>query len=142
LPRPVYKKCLDCYTNRGSFWTNSVENLIKETEGNIGVKTRGTCIETGYKSIAIIPIPYKDKNIGLIQLNDFEENRFSKDIINNIEDLAYAIGIVIGDLDIQKAKEYEKKEIVKNNLRCIIKDIQDVSESILKKHTSKDAPFV
>lgn len=128
------KRCLTCYTKNGSFWTNSAKQLIDETDGDVGVRTRGTCIETGYKSIAIIPIPLKGTNIGLIQLNDFEENKFSPEIIENVEELATMIGCVIGHLDANAALKLEKKKLVKDNLKFIVKDLKNISEAILKKN--------
>jgi hypothetical protein len=132
---PEEKKCLQCYTKNGGFWTNSVKSLIEETNGQVGVaKIRGTCIETGYKSMAIIPIPYKNKNIGLIQLNDFEENKFNQDMIDNVEELAAMIGCVIGHLDMQKTLQLEKEKLLKQNLKLIIKELRNSAETILKKN--------
>lgn len=133
------RKCMDCYTRNGSFWTNSASNLIKETNGDIGFKTRGTCIESGYKSIAIIPIPYKDKNIGLIQLNDFEENKFSIDLISSVEDLAFMIGKVFEHLDEANINKDERRKVIKDNIKSIIKDLQRMSESILTKDAEAEA---
>jgi hypothetical protein len=127
------KRHLSCYTEHGSFWTNSAKALIDETKGDVGVKTRGTCIETGYKSIAIIPIPYKGINIGLIQLNDFEENKFTLDTIESVEELAAMIGCVIGHIDTTKALKNDKIRLAKENLKLITKDLKNMSESILKK---------
>lgn len=131
------KQCMDCYTKQGSFWTNSAQQLIDESKGDIGVRTRGTCIETGYKSIAIIPIPLKGINIGLIQLNDFETNKFSKEMIENIEELAAMIGCVIGHLDTQESLKEEKKRLIKENLKFIVKDLKSMSEAILKKNGNR-----
>lgn len=126
------KKNLKCFTERGSFWTNSTKCLIEETKGDIGVKTRGTCVEAGYKSIAIIPIPYKDKNIGLIQLNDFEENKFTLEIIEAIEEMAVMIGCLLGHMDLQNKIQEEKKNIIKNNIKSIAQTLRSMSENILK----------
>ena len=132
---PEEKQCLKCYTENGGFWTNSVQTLIDETEGQVGVSNvRGTYITSGYKSMAIIPIPLKGENIGLIQVNDFEENRFSEEMIENIEELATMIGCVIGHLDTQENLKKEKKALVKENLKLIVKDLKSMSESILKKN--------
>lgn len=137
---PEDKKCLECYTKNGGFWTNSVNTLIKETEGQVGVSNiRGTCITSGYKSMAIIPIPLKGENIGLIQVNDFEENRFNPEMISNIEELAAMIGCVIGHLDTQENLKNEKKRLVKENLKLIVKDLKNMSEAILKKNGNGDS---
>ena len=119
------KNCPKCYTKSGGFWTNSVDNLIKETEGNIGVKTRGTCVESGYKSIAIIPIPYKDKNMGLIQLNDFKENKFTNDLIDSVEILAAMIGKVLEKIDEEEAIKKERRKMKKKDLMAFITNLKE-----------------
>jgi hypothetical protein len=129
---PLEKKCLNCFTKFGGFKTNSVDQLVKETGGDIGIKTRGTCVESGYKSVAIIPIPFKGKNIGLIQLNDFYENKFTDEIISSIEAIAILIGNILGNLDIQNKVEEDKKQIIRQNIKNIIVDIKSMSERILK----------
>jgi len=86
------------FTGEGAFWTNSTTQLLgsltEKERQEIG-RTRNTCHDYGYESVALIPIHAKDKIIGLIQINDASENMFTLDKINEYQSLANNLGILI-----------------------------------------------
>lgn len=117
-----------CHTENGSFWTNSSTDTI----GDVNI-SRGTCIKTGYKTIVISPISYNGVNIGLIQLNDYQENKVNKNIVEAIEEIGSIIGATLGKFHFHKLNQIQKKEAIKNNVKFIIQELITLSESILKK---------
>ncbi len=87
---------LSFFTNYGSFWTNSTTELLASTtEEDRQARTRNRCNGEGYESVAIIPIKGDVDNIGLLQLNDFQRNRFTLENIKFYENLSQAIGITL-----------------------------------------------
>ena len=82
------------YTENGSFWTNSLSELLKENPANIKkIFTRSQCIDENYESIALVPIKAEKEVIGLIQVNDKRKNILSKDIVLFFEGIGSSIGI-------------------------------------------------
>jgi hypothetical protein len=87
---------LPYFTEKGSFWTNSTTRLLsttidKETLGRI----RNMCHNSGYESVALIPMKAGDRTLGLIQMNDPRENMFSPKIIEKCELIADRAGAVV-----------------------------------------------
>jgi hypothetical protein len=95
------------FTEKGSFWTNSSTQLLttmtKEERQEVG-RTRDTCHHFGYETIALIPIKVRGNNIGLIQLNDSREVMFTLQKIEQYEQIADHVGLVI--TNILKATEH------------------------------------
>jgi transcriptional regulator with GAF, ATPase, and Fis domain len=92
------------FTEKGSFWTNSTTQLLKSTtENELQGRTRNMCNHSGYESVALIPMKTGNTTLGLIQMNDPRENMFTLHDIENYEDIADRIGLVVFNaLEIQK----------------------------------------
>lgn len=112
------------YTKSGSFFMG--EGSTKELNDTVkfmNCMVRGKCMQEGYKSVAIIPIPYNNKNIGLIQLNSIKVNAFDISIIEIVEQIAFTIGKSIGKFICEEEERIVKKEKMKENLKAIVSDI-------------------
>lgn len=84
------------YTAGGSFWTNNSSRLAQEyTADDFGTEIRGTCIEAGYESVALVPIKADLEIVGLLQLNDRRQNRFTLTIIQFLEQIGASIGMAL-----------------------------------------------
>jgi hypothetical protein len=92
------------FTEKGSFWTNSTSQLLKEfTEKEKQTRTRNMCNYSGYESVALIPMRAGNITLGLIQMNDPRENMFTLKDVKNYEAIADRIGSVVLDvLEVQK----------------------------------------
>lgn len=85
---------LPFFTENGSFWTNNLPKLLKVNSKNIRkLFSRDNCINSGYKSMALIPIRTDNEITGLIQINDKRKDILSKEIIRNLELIGSSIGI-------------------------------------------------
>ena len=86
------------FTRDGAFWTNNttllLEGLTKKERQEIG-KTRNTCHDCGYESVALIPIRADGTTIGLIQMNDPRENMFTHRKIQKYQSLADHVGALV-----------------------------------------------
>ena len=87
---------LPFFTEGGSFWTNSTTELLASTttEDRQG-RTRNRCNGEGYESVALIPLRYNKKIIGLLQLNDIRKNMFTSELISFFEGVGSSIGIAL-----------------------------------------------
>jgi GAF domain-containing protein len=94
---------LPYFTRKGSFWTNSTTQLLSSTTDTERLtRTRNMCHYSGYESVALIPMRFGDKTLGLIQLNDPRENMFTLQDITTYEYLADHVGkVVVNALQIQ-----------------------------------------
>lgn len=69
---------LPFFTEFGSFWSNNTSRLLATTtDSDRQTRTRNRCNGEGYESVALIPMRYGNKGIGLIQFNDRRENMFT-----------------------------------------------------------------
>jgi transcriptional regulator with GAF, ATPase, and Fis domain len=86
------------FTKDGAFWTNSttrlLESLTERERQEIG-RTRNTCHDYGYESVALIPIHADGKTIGLIQINDPREDMFTLEKVEKYQSLADHVGTLV-----------------------------------------------
>jgi GAF domain-containing protein len=86
------------FTREGAFWTNSttrlLEGLTEKEKREIG-RTRNTCHNYGYESVALIPIHAAGEIIGLIQMNDSREDMFTLEKIEQYQELADQVGTIV-----------------------------------------------
>ncbi len=92
------------FTEGGSFWTNSTSRLLATTtEADRQSKTRNRCNGEGYESVALIPLRAGAAIIGLLQLNDFQPDRYTADLIKFFEGLGNSIGNAVSSRLADKA---------------------------------------
>ncbi len=88
-------KTLPCFTENGSFWTNSLTEIYNGSNSLFKSQLRKECPAAGYKSMALIPLDAQDTTLGLLQLNDSRTNMFSHEMISFLENIATSIGIAL-----------------------------------------------
>ena len=89
------------FTKQGTFWTNSTTHLLSsltEKERREVGKTRNTCHNFGYESVALVPIHANGNTIGLVQINDPRENMFTLEKIEKYQLLADRAGAKVWNL--------------------------------------------
>jgi hypothetical protein len=91
------------FTEKGSFWTNSTTKLLEISSKESLGRTRNMCHNSGYESVALIPLRVGDVILGLIQIDDPRENMFTPEAIERYELLADHVGaVVFNALEIQR----------------------------------------
>ena len=84
------------FTEGGSFWTNSTTELLASTsEADRKARTRNRCNGEGYESVALLPLRYGKETLGLLQLNDKREGRFTPQLIRFFEGLADSAALAL-----------------------------------------------
>jgi PAS domain S-box-containing protein len=87
---------MSCFTAAGSFWTNRSSDLLALTpEEDPRVEPRNRCIHVGYPSVGLFPLRSGQETIGLLQLNDRREGRFTPELIESYESLAQNMGLAL-----------------------------------------------
>jgi hypothetical protein len=86
------------FTKEGAFWTNSTTKLLKsltEKERQEIGRTRNTCHDYGYESVALIPMHADGEIIGMVQINDSREGMFTFEKIEKYQSLADHAGTIV-----------------------------------------------
>ncbi|MDR3557002.1 MAG: PocR ligand-binding domain-containing protein [Syntrophobacteraceae bacterium] len=84
------------FTEGGSFWTNlSNELLTLKPEADPRINPRNRCIQVGYMSVGLFPVRAGQEILGLLQLTDRKEGRFTPESIRFYEGLAQNIGLAV-----------------------------------------------
>ena len=97
------------FTEGGSFWTNNSLPLLGLPEDqDPRLHPRNNCIHEGYRSVALIPIRANREIVGLLQLNDSREDRFTIDMIHFYEGISSSIGVAL----MRKQAEEEREGLI------------------------------
>ena len=92
------------FTPAGSFWTNSTTRLLASTtEADRQSHTRNRCNREGYESVALVPLRYSGRVLGLLQCNDPHPGRFTPRKIALLERAADSLAIALDQRRIQAA---------------------------------------
>jgi PAS domain S-box-containing protein len=81
-----FNAALPFFTPKGSFWTNSAGELLA---------ARNRCNATGYESVALIALCHGNETLGLLQFNDRVKNRFTPELIADLERAADQIAMAL-----------------------------------------------
>jgi PAS domain S-box-containing protein len=81
------------FTPGGSFWTNDFFPLLDiPPDEDPRFHPRNQCIHHGFASVALVPIRTRERIVGLIQLNDRRQGRFTPETVELLEGIASHIG--------------------------------------------------
>ena len=83
---------LPFYTEGGSFLSNGTTKLLASVTEETKGQTRNVCNQYGYESVALVPMRYKGKILGLIHLADESENKIPIGKVRFLEQLGGYIG--------------------------------------------------
>jgi signal transduction histidine kinase len=104
------------FTERGSFWSNGTTALLASTtEEDRQGRTRNRCNAEGYESVALIPIRARDEIVGLIQLNDRRQDRFTEEFIHYCEMLGEQIGLAVHNAMAYERVERTREKLARSN---------------------------
>lgn len=98
-------------TASGSFLCGDTARFFERLSGVEKNKFRTACVCHGFKSVAIIPIRYKDKIIGAIHLADQREAKVEPKIVESVESLTLLIGEGIHKFDLSEQILHAQREL-------------------------------
>ncbi len=106
---------LPFFTKNGSFWTGDAENSFAFlSKLNKKMKISKTIVDGSYKSLALIPIPVENENIGLLQLRSTSPDFFTKKEVEFYEGAVQTLAVAL----IHRHAQVELRERVKE-LTCL-----------------------
>ncbi|MHB8957586.1 MAG: PAS domain-containing protein [Pirellulaceae bacterium] len=93
-----FNPALSCFTSNGSFWSNSIsERRMRGADVDHQTRTCNRCNNAGYESVALIPLRSAEAGtLGLLQLNDSRQGRFSVEKIARLEEVATLLAEAMG----------------------------------------------
>lgn len=84
-------------TSKGSFWINNASEY--KNVKSFCLLSHEKCCLNGYGSLALIPILKDDVPMGIIQLNFFEANKVTIELVHLFESIGQSVGIAFDRLD-------------------------------------------
>jgi signal transduction histidine kinase len=84
---------LPFYADGGSFYINGMTRFLATVSEADKGQTRNVCNQTGYESVAVIPIRMGTRILGLIHLADRNENMVPLLMVRILEQVAAALGV-------------------------------------------------
>ena len=134
-------------TPAGSFCCNNTQKFLDKLTPAEKERFRGVCIQSGYQSVAIVPIQYGEKILGAIHMADKREGVFTREHIEFIESsVAPIIGEGICRYDIESQLQYnlETQTVLTSLLRYSLEDLtldEILNLSLDLIHSSKSFSF-
>jgi len=109
--RGRFDPTLPCFTENGSFWTNSTSELLASTsEEDRQARTCNRCNGEGYESVARIPLRARNETFGLLQFNDPRKGMLTTFLIEMFERLAASISLGLSQrIASQSVRDSERK---------------------------------
>jgi PAS domain S-box-containing protein len=89
-------------TPAGSFCCNHTTRLVDSLTQEQMARFRGVCIKSGFLSVAIIPIRYRDRPLGAIHLADEREALVPPKVVDFIEFMASLIGEAMNRFNLEE----------------------------------------
>ena len=90
-------------TSRGSFRSDNTFEFIENLPKNLKKLYRGNCIKHGFKSLAVVPIRYRDNILGAIHLADKNKNMVPVEKVETLENMAMLIGEAVHRFEIEES---------------------------------------
>lgn len=112
-------------TPAGSFRCNHLLKFIEGLSEKERARYRGTCLEAGFMTVAIIPIRYREKMVGAIHLADEKEEMVPLKMVEFIETMSPLIGEAIHRFTLESDlhRNYETQKAINSLLRLSLENI-------------------
>jgi PAS domain S-box-containing protein len=101
---------LSFYTEGGSFYMNATSRFLATVSEQEKGQTRNVCNASGYESVALIPIRFGNRILGLIHVADLRENMVSLTFVQSLERVGIELGAAVHRIWLTQAlRESEEK---------------------------------
>lgn len=107
-------------TPRGSFVCNHLEAMTRTLTPRQRSNFRGACIESGFASVAIIPVRYRDQTLGALHLADRKAKKIGSRELEFLEVISPLIGEALHRFEIEQALKLSEE-----HFRLMVESSQD-----------------
>lgn len=90
-------------TDRGSFLCGNIFDFVESLSETEKERYRGRCLVAGFASVALIPIRYRNNDLGAIHLADKVRNKVPLQTIRFLDDMAMLIGEAIHRFNVEQS---------------------------------------
>ncbi len=116
----------------GSFYCNNTRQFVEGLTEQERARYRGTCLQHGFLSVAIIPLRYRDKILGAFHLADEKPGKVPRGMVEFIEDLTPLIGEAVHRFNLEE--EIQRKHETQKIMNVILGlSLQEISLGDLVK---------
>jgi PAS domain S-box-containing protein len=119
-------------TSAGSFCANDTETFLDGLSGQQRAAYRGNCMKFGFKSLAVIPIRYRDEVLGAIHIADFKKDMVSAVKIQFVEStIAPLVGEAVHRFNAEAELEKYRlhlEELVKQRTEELARSNKDLEQ--------------
>ncbi len=119
---------LPAMTPQGSFYSNDTQQFFDGLSPAEKAKYRGHCLQSGFVSLAIIPIRHRETMIGAIHLADDNSGMVPRQKVEFVEYLSQILGEAIYRFGIEDdlRKNYDALRESEARYRTLFQDVRDV----------------
>lgn len=112
-------------TAAGSFCCNDLPGYLGGLPDDQQKRFRGVCLQAGFKSIAIVPLRYREKILGAIHLSDRAADAFPEETIEFIESIAPLLGEGMYRFHVEEKlqRNYHIQSALASLLRLSLEDV-------------------
>ena len=110
-------------TPNGTFWTNSISELLASGQPLVTNVACGRCAMQGYESIALVPMRLGEATLGLLQFNDRRKGRIEPHRLTQLERVAENAAGALARLIAREALQESEdrfRSLVENSLVGIL----------------------
>jgi len=97
-------------TPRGAFRCNDIVAFVQSLDEKARTRFRGACMRKGYRSVAVVPVRYRERILGAMHLADERCGRVEPDTVEFMESVAPLIGEALYRFGVEDAlRESERR---------------------------------
>ncbi len=102
-------------TPNGSFYSNNMMKFVGGLTKDEKARYRGACVRSGFATVAIIPLRYRDEVLGAIHLADEREGMVPLKKVEFLEVLAFIIGEAVYKFNVEEELRHNYDLLRENN---------------------------
>ncbi|HWR73265.1 MAG TPA: PAS domain S-box protein, partial [Nitrospirota bacterium] len=95
---------LSAMTRGGSFYSNNTAQFVEGLNEEQRSRFRGVCIKSGFLSVGVVPLRYRDKVMGAIHIADERENMLPLASMEHLEQVALIIGEALFRFEVEEER--------------------------------------
>ena len=90
----------------GVYWTNDRTSLSEEAAQGLNACINTCCPEQREGSLALVPVHYQGRTVGVVRINDPRADLFTLDDIRFLDGLCSALSVIVGRARAERNREY------------------------------------